>query len=59
MARIWAKIITGEKILKDCMIDTEKYYNIDRFVEYMQDICYELDIPNKKIIGNPYKVVSL
>ena len=54
MARIWAKVISGEKILKDCVIDTEKYYNIDRFVEYMQDICYELDIPNPMVLSTHF-----
>lgn len=58
MARIWAKVINGDKILKDCMIDTEKYYNIDKFVEYMQSICYELDIPNPMVLSTHFDKFS-
>lgn len=58
MARIWAKILKGDKILKDCMIDTEKYFSIDQFVEYIQDICYQLDIPNPMVLSNHFDKFS-
>lgn len=54
MAKIWAKLQNGDKIIKDCMIDTTKFFNINHFVQYIQEICYELDIPNPIVLSTHF-----
>ena len=55
MAKIWAKLQNGDKILKDCMIETDKYYRMNNFVDYIQQICYELDIPNPIVLSTHFE----
>lgn len=58
MARIWAKLMVRDKIIKDCMIDTEKFFDINQFVEYIQEICYLLDIPNPIVLSTHFDKFS-
>ena len=58
MARIWAKIMIKDKIVADAIIDTEKYFDYDDFVNYIQSLCYELDIPNPIVLTNHYERFS-
>lgn len=55
MAKIWAKIMLKDKILKDCLIETNKFFDIEEFVAYIQEICYELDIPNPIVLSNHFE----
>ncbi len=58
MAKIWAKLINNDKIIKDCVIETEKRYGIDDFIEYLQNICYILDIPNPIVLSTHFEKFS-
>lgn len=50
MLKIWAKIITNEKIVKDLMyIRAEKFYERD-FHTHLMEICHELDIPTPVVL---------
>ena len=48
--RIWAKIVKGDKITKNIIVPTSKTYHMKDFEEYVQEICYLLDIPNPMIL---------
>lgn len=44
MFRIWAKVITGEKIVKQITYESDDKFVYSRFFSYLSDICDELDI---------------
>ncbi len=44
MFRIWAKVIKGEKILKQITYERDDKFTYSQFFEYLSDICEELDI---------------
>lgn len=45
MFRIWAKVLVGEKIVKQITYESMDRFTYSRFFEYLSDICGELDIP--------------
>ncbi len=45
MFRIWAKVIVGEKIVKQLTYESGEKFTYSRFFNYLADICEELDIP--------------
>lgn len=44
MFKIWAKVICGEKIVKDYTYVSEDKFSYSEFFSYLSDICGELDI---------------
>lgn len=50
MFKIWAKIITGEKIVRDYMyVCFDKYLEKD-FHTHLMEICHEMDIPTPVVL---------
>ncbi len=45
MFRIWGKVITGEKIIKQVTYESDEKFVYSHFFTYLSDICDELDIP--------------
>ncbi|MCL2862438.1 MAG: hypothetical protein FWE22_08525 [Firmicutes bacterium] len=50
MIKLWAKTILGEKITRDQIYKKEEKYNSNDFESYLNDICYEFDIPSPIIL---------
>ena len=44
MFRIWAKILKGEKIIKQITYERDDKFTYSSFFEYLSDICDGLDI---------------
>lgn len=44
MFRIWAKVIKGEKIIKQLTYEREDKFTYSQFFTYLTDICEGLDI---------------
>ena len=44
MFRIWAKILIGDKIVKQLTYEGEEKFTYSRFFSYLSDICEGLDI---------------
>ena len=45
MVRIWAKIITDHKIVKDCVYERAETFDYANMFDYLVEICDKLDIP--------------
>ena len=43
--RIWAKLMTDGKIQKQFVYEKTEQLTYSRFLDYLIDICHELDIP--------------
>lgn len=43
MFRIWAKVIKGEKIIKQMTYESNEKFVYSQFFKYLADICEELD----------------
>lgn len=54
MIRIWAKIITDNKLVKDLIYESADNYNRDDFFEHISEICYRLNISSPVLIKNHY-----
>ena len=50
MLKLWAKTILGEKITRDQIYKKEEKYDTKNFESYLNDICYEFDIPTPIIL---------
>ena len=44
MFRIWAKVVKGEKIIKQITYEREGKFAYSDFWKYVSDVCEELDI---------------
>ncbi len=44
MFRIWAKVLKGEKIIKQVLYESDEKFTYGAFFKYLSDICDELDI---------------
>lgn len=44
MFRIWAKVLRGEKIIKQITYQSDDRFVYSEFFKYLSDICAELDI---------------
>lgn len=44
MFRIWAKVIRGEKIVKQLTYESDDKFVYSQFFKYLSDICEELDV---------------
>lgn len=45
MFRMWAKVLIGEKIVKQITYERDEKFVYSSFFCYLSDICEELDIP--------------
>jgi hypothetical protein len=45
MIKIWAKLMTDNKMVKQYVYEREGKFAYSEFLTYLIDICYELDIP--------------
>lgn len=50
MVRLWGKLLKDERVAKDFMLEKTDKFSIVSFVDYVEDICYELDIPTPVIL---------
>lgn len=50
MFRMWAKVIVGEKIIKQVTYESDGKFVYSEFFNYVSDICGELDIPTPIIL---------
>lgn len=50
MVRIWGKLIKDEKILKDYLLEKDEKFSIVSFLDYVEDMCYNLDIPQPVVL---------
>lgn len=55
MTKIWAKIISKEKIVKDYVYENNEPFNVKHFPLYMIDICEHFDIEVPVIISKHIK----
>lgn len=55
MIRIWAKIITDNKLVKDLIYEAADNYNRDEFFDHISEICYKLNISSPVLIKNHYE----
>ncbi len=49
--KIWAKVIRDNKIVKDYIFKTDKPFEIQDFFDYMNDICYNLNLGTPIIVA--------
>lgn len=50
--RIWAKLMTDGKIRKQFVYEKAEQLTYSHFLDYLIDICHELDIPTPRIDEN-------
>lgn len=50
MVKIWAKIVTDDKLVKDVIYSKDVNFTTSKFLDYLIDICYELDVPTPVIL---------
>jgi len=50
MFRIWAKVMVGEKIVKQIAYERDDKFVYSQFFSYLSDICEELDIATPIIL---------
>ncbi len=50
MIRIWAKVMKGDKIQKQFMLEKLESMDYSMFFEYVREICENLDVPTPVII---------
>jgi len=55
MTRIWAKIITNQKIKKDLIYTSPEICDADSFGSHVAEICHQLDIPTPVILKSNIK----
>ena len=51
MVRIWAKVLSEEKILKDTIYEEFVPFNHENFYDYIASICSSLDIATPVILS--------
>ncbi len=52
MLKIWAKTTAEEKITRDLLFSRFEKFDPDRFIDYLMEICYELDIPTPVVLSS-------
>lgn len=50
MFRMWAKVLIGEKIVKQITYERDEKFVYSSFFGYLSDICEELDIDRKSVV---------
>ena len=48
--RLWAKVMTEDKIKKQWVLEKEERVTYSHFFEYLSEICSELDIPTPVLL---------
>lgn len=54
MIKLWAKIITDNKIQADTIYESADNYSRDEFFEHISEICYKLNIPTPVLVASHY-----
>lgn len=54
MIKLWAKIITDNKLCQDLIYESIDNYCRDEFYDHISEICYKLNIPTPVLIENHY-----
>ena len=50
MVKIWAKTLKDDKITRDLMFKLFEKFDKEKFMEYLVEICYDLDIPTPVLL---------
>lgn len=50
MVRLWGKLISNEKVKKDFTLEKDENFSIVSFIDYIEDMCYALDIPTPVLL---------
>jgi hypothetical protein len=50
MLKIWAKTVSDDKITRDLMFKRFEKFIDGNFIDYLIEICYELDIPTPVVL---------
>ncbi|MCL2797101.1 MAG: hypothetical protein FWD58_03495 [Firmicutes bacterium] len=50
MLKIWAKTLVNDKITRDLMFKRFEKFDYARFMDYLVEVCYELDIPTPVVL---------
>lgn len=53
--KVWAKVMRGDKILRDVLYEDNYAFNASNFQRIMQEISYKLDISTPVILANHVK----
>ena len=53
--KLWIKIIKGEKITKNVLYEIKGTYDAKKLLEYLTDICFNLDSPRPIVIDKHIK----
>lgn len=56
--KLWAKIIKGEKIIKNCLYEIKGTFDLTKLLDYLTDICQQFDIPRPMLINKHYRDFS-
>ena len=51
MVRIWAKILSNDKIVKETIFEDNSEFNTNNFFDYLSIICERLDIATPIILN--------
>ncbi len=51
MIKIWFKLITGDKIIKNTVFSLNDVFSIDNFTFVINNVCNNLDIPSPVILS--------
>ncbi|MCL2061488.1 MAG: hypothetical protein FWH03_02570 [Firmicutes bacterium] len=52
MIKLWVKTKVAEKLTRDHIFRRNEKFDIDKFTEYLMEICYELDIPTPVVLSS-------
>jgi len=55
MFKIYAKLITNNKVVGDYVYELKKEFSISDFFEYLQEICSNFDIPTPILLTKHIK----
>lgn len=55
MLKIWAKIITGDKIKKDLIYRSDEKFAKNKLHSYLIEICHEMDVPTPVVLKSHIK----
>ncbi|MDE6361451.1 MAG: hypothetical protein K2N53_03590 [Clostridia bacterium] len=53
--KIWARLVTDDKIQKDMLYHSSLKMSKDNYEVWLRDICHQLDVPNPVILDHHFK----
>ena len=53
--KIWARLVTNDKIQKDIIYQSPLKLTPKNYEEWLREICHLLDVPNPVLLGHHYK----